>query len=272
MSDDSITSLASFLGAVGEYKQRPHDRLVLFRGHRDALWELTPEIARLTARHKLVYSNRPKAKSVERRLFNLFRDRSVHLVPAHLLHGAPSEIAWRQLVLARHHGLPTRLLDWTTNPLVALFFAVEGEPEDCSDNDCCSCGGTHSSAIHVLSRDVAMAGSQDGFTLNSLAECSPEPPVYGGQYDPGILMPPVISPRITAQDSLFTISKNPGEVVPSERTITIPVNARPVLLRELDRIGVNRMSLFPDLDGLGAHLRWAAAQWDHDEGVCDPLE
>jgi len=272
MSDDSIISVTMFLDVVREYKQRPYDRLVLFRGHRDGLWKLIPEIARLTAKHKLIYSNRPKAKSVERRLFNIFRDQSVHLVPAHLLHGAPGEIAWRQLVLARHHGLPTRLLDWTTNPLVALFFAVEGEPEDCSNNDRCSCGGRHSSVIHVLSKKEAMGGKQDGFSVKALAEQNPEPPVYNGKHNPGILIPPVISPRITAQNSLFTISKNPGEVVASERTIAIPVNARPEILGELDRIAVNRMSLFPDLDGLGAHLRWAADQWNHEEGVCDPPE
>ena len=141
---------------------------------------------------------------------------------------------WNVMSLAQHHGLPTRLLDWTTNPLVATYFACEGE----SDED---------SAVWVVW----------GF------ESSPELPHNPKdieQITP--VSPMVISPRIQAQAGEFTVHPNgkpikeylkPGDHIIK---ISIPQGQRLRILMQLDFLGVNRRSLFPDLDGLSQYLKW----------------
>ncbi len=141
---------------------------------------------------------------------------------------------WNVMSLAQHHGLPTRLLDWTTNPLVALYFACEGESSE-------------DSAIWVVW----------GF------EDAPNLPFNPTEIDTIIPITPfVISSRIQAQAATFTVHPN-GKPIAEFLTgkdhilkIIIPKEQRFRIIMQLDFIGVNRSSLFPDLDGLSQYLRW----------------
>ena len=75
-------------------------------------FELIPKIGR---RRK---GGQQLSTSSEKYVLKLFKQRTI----PHLIRGPADE--WEWLSLAQHHGLPTRLLDWTRNPLVALYFAV----------------------------------------------------------------------------------------------------------------------------------------------------
>ena len=102
-----VESLDKLLGIVKDYSLG-----FLFRGVPKATYELVPKIGRIKGRSKTDLYN------LEREMFEMFK---VHAVP--FLADRPAN-DWEWLALSRHHGLPTRLLDWTLNPMVAAFFAV----------------------------------------------------------------------------------------------------------------------------------------------------
>ena len=127
--------------------------------------------------------------------------------------------------------MPTRLLDWIENPLVACYFAVEQH----SDDDSVIYAYLNKSYIDV--------------------EEYPEPFRYK---EVGKFIPRHITPRITTQGGLFTIHPKPYEEFVSDEIekIVIPNRIRAKLKRTLNKYGVDRFSLFPNLDGLAAHIEW----------------
>jgi len=212
-----------------------------FRGQSDDHYSLTPSIGR---EQRLLSESRLLVTSVaeEQNLLHCFRR---HTYEHH--HRVLSQ--WESLFLARHHGLPTRLLDWTTNPLIALFFAcLAFKTEPASD------GG----AIWVFSKRGAWMDDVDVF--------DPRDDPFGVS-GVRILYPFNPSPRITAQSGVFTIQEDPrfdlrrlqDEPMPDcdiDRLtmLSIPEESKLSLLRELHRIGVHHRSVFPDLDGIAASI------------------
>jgi len=144
---------------------------------------------------------------------------------------------WSLLFLAQHHGVPTRLLDWTTNPLVAIFFAVAACPPD------------DGAVWAVLAFDDPPAGNwSNPFTIS----------------EPMMVTPTFINRRLQAQSAAFTVHPNGADFrLTLKRSdivlkITIPTRLKNQLLQQLDFLGITAASLFPDLDGLGKWLRWRA--------------
>jgi len=124
MNEKLITDFQKFHDLVQSYNTTRH----IFRGVKDVGYELVSKLGRPEMRF---LSSIP---TVEKDMFRLFKDYATPYLPY------PNLSNWELLALAQHHGLPTRLLDWTRNPLVAAYFATEEE----SDRD---------SAVYVL-RDM----------------------------------------------------------------------------------------------------------------------
>jgi hypothetical protein len=165
---------------------------------------------------------------LERKLFDEFRN----LIPAHSNIDVRDE--WLVLWLAQHHGVPTRLLDWTRSPLVATYFAVERS-------------ATQDAAVWVVwGLDAELARPVSPFLVTDIAKVSPI----------------AVTPRVQAQSSVFTVHPDgrsiAGSLKPGDRIqkFVIPAGFRDLFRRQLDFLGVNRSTIFPDLDGLGTWLRW----------------
>jgi hypothetical protein len=241
LATHSISTISGYIKVVQNFADEDD---VLFRGHRRDDWDLSPGLARVQARYE-----HESLLDVERKLIEAFRRQCGPYLPKDF----PDD--WEMLALAQHHGLATRLLDWTANPLAALWFAVkdpavDGRPacvfmfalvEDDHVED-----REHTSPFaitrtkffqpsHLDSRIVAQAG---WFSVHAWVKRTK---------------------RFNRVDRLARYAKR------IERVLIGPESFAN-LRADLDRLGVNSAALFPDLDGLTRHLNWSRTL-DSDEGL-----
>jgi hypothetical protein len=201
-----------------------------FRGHSDPIWKLVPKIGR------------DKYKGVDEELvFNSWKRRAVEFV------SKSPENDWEWLSIAQHHGLATRLLDWSINPLNAIYFSLKE---------------------HIESDAVLYAIKFNYKFERKTKNTSPFKIDYTGIYYPkGIVS------RIVRQNGVFSVHHNPQlsldedvDSVQELNKIIIDHNYRKSLIKELSFYGINAANLFPDLDGLSEYVNWAIVEkeyyWD----------
>ena len=211
----NIIEIKSFIEFHELIQKNPFN--IRYRGVSDSSYALIPKVGRYKT-----YS-----LDDEKTAFRLFK----MIAKPHLKQFPNND--WEWLAIAQHHGLTTRLLDWTRNPLVALYFAVKGN---------INVDGA------VYFRTTTKIMSEDfKYTPFEIQEVVTFITSY-------------IAPRIAQQEGDFTAHPNPDMPLDEEGLfkIIIPASLKSEMVAILEKYNVHHGKLFPDLDGQAVFVnnRW----------------
>lgn len=242
MRTEIINSVTEYLKLVSEVRSEHNKRADEVRQDSEPLYRgqsqdfpLLPKIAR----------NDESSKALKRESFMLSE-----LKIRGRRHRDLSQLdVWSLLTLAQHYGLATRLLDWTSNPLIAMWFACSKDSPESRPHVYILLPHW---GINHLDRDL-IRDTKDHIQTS-------------------ILRTRLEDSRVVAQDGWFTVhspSRKHNKFIPlgqldhhAEGMVKIKVNQenRSDILKELDTLGVSYQSIFPDLEGLCKYINWKAQE------------
>jgi hypothetical protein len=227
-----INSLASFLNELQLNEEFDDGVMWLYRGQ-CGNYPLIPGIARLNSRQD--------TSELEIKMLEELKRRGNLLVKEKLLND------WDWLVYAQHFGMATRLLDWSTNPLVALWFAISN---------------------HVKFEEPSYLYLLTVYDEDFLTESDKMTSPFSITRT-RVLRPVMNNNRVVAQQGWFTshiYASRSGKFIGLEKNnkygkkrikhFVIPSAVKRGLLIELNALGINNQSLFPDIVGLCKQINW----------------
>ena len=261
---ETLTDFVAWLTDSRRWRRSPLQSL-WFRGHPNRALPLKPGVLRKEFTRAMrsaepfrsqSESDVPRLEAAEIELNKQFRREAAALLPAE------TDLTTLYF-LARHHGLPTRLLDWTTNGLAALFFTCVKEPE-------------HDGEVVVAAPDWRLTSDDERSDVAPALADAPFPQrhplvretvsyLFGeGDRPASAMIVPVLpdlrSLRMLHQGSCFTFHL-PGSGAVHEKAVTrfvVPQERKQDFVAALRNLGIHWSTLFHDLDHLCLEIR---ARW-----------
>jgi len=236
-----------------------HRSRFAFRGATDAGGDLGTSLMRLGGEYA----------RVERNLLRNFRKYGEP-------HAGRRDSPWNWLSLAQHHGLPTRLLDWSYSPLIATHFATSNTDRYDVDGAVYAVNfvEAHRHLPEALRKLIDAEGSEV-VTVEVLDEATDGVAGFDALADEPFVAffePPSFDERILGQWALFAVMSDPAVSLDrwldhhtdvTARRVVIPADLKWEIRDRLDMEGINERTLFPGLDGLSRWLaRYYAARED----------
>lgn len=240
------TTLAEYIETCSAITGRT-TRRYWFRGQGSASWSLTPSALRY--------------ETEKRRTEALQAIDSFKRLAATKLQDAPSasdELLWIQI--ARHYGLPTRLLDWTENAAIGLYFACEGVEDEGQKQDglVFIVDPIELNVVVDKERPRVFDANRDADQIQPYLELTGRKTSKGR---PSIAIDPVWnSERLVLQKGKFTLH-GAGEFAltsrqaPSLVGLVVLHEDKEALLDELQTIGIDEMSIFPEPEHVCSYIR-----------------
>lgn len=229
-----ITSLEQYIEVISQFNEN-----TLYRGQGSKHWPLLPSLARIElSKNKKLLESCESWLKLEKEMMNRFIRHS----HPHLKYVPESYIEW--LVLAQHHGLPTRLLDWSQNPLVSLYFALSTPTEEDS---------------LVVAMDPKFVYNMD-IDLSQLEQIQ-------------VYFPKTIDSKLVAQKGCFTIQPLPQgseKFLPLDADLSVvsmcshsfskilipgDQKIKSTILVNLANNGIDETFIYPDLYGLSRQIK-----------------
>ena len=223
-----------------------------FRGLADAEHDLSTSLSRLAGAH-------PDIAKLELAMLRNFRKYAAQLTPARV------DSIWHWLTMAQHHGLPTRLVDWTFSPLVALHFATE-HPADYDRDGAVWCVDfvRANQLLPKRLRSILEDEGSDTFTADMLDGFATLRDFDGLSRDIFLMFlePPALDARILNQAALFSLMPSPSASLDEwlavhadlSRRVIVPAELKWEVRDKLDQANITERTLFPGLDGLSRSL------------------
>lgn len=224
-------------------------------------WSLKPQLIR--EKHRA----RGKPKDIEKNLYECFISNGGSQIDR-------GKSSWEVLAEMQHHGVYTRLLDWTESLATALYFAVQYQPWKDRNFPCIWIANAYTLTQHALencSTKAALGIPGSGVTPRVVNFCVPEYPKFDYAetiFNPNISWPfdhpfvmeaPYTNVRLRSQKGLFSVHGNKPEGVERSmnkfvRPITLTPDEEKAAKAFIKDLGINHYTYFPDLDGLAMAL------------------